>query len=213
MTLIEVMVALGVMCILVSGIFFVVQTSLKTVIMVDTAASRQDEITNLVDILRNGFRNLPVRTQIVAKPLVQDGTEQIVLVFRDAPGFLSWLSEKEADNLIVLLAFRRDDEGAGWRVCMKRFVPPEHFSENEFDAKKLLALGAKIPWLERVGDFRRVGVRFFDAEKDEWLDAWNNPKERPSLIELKLVSEKVRDARSESSVLWVPPVRSEVASR
>lgn len=207
LTLIEVMVALGVMVILLGGIFLVVQTSLKTVLRIDDFASRADEITNLTDILRGGFRNLPARARITAQPVVSENVNQYLLIIRDAPGFLSWKSTPEAANTIVLLAFLQDDQNGGWRVCMKRFTPPARFSDLTLDPKTALKLASEVPWLELVGDFQALSIRFFDAKAKVWKNDWKIADVRPSLIELKLVSEQKLDDRSETMVIWVPPVR------
>lgn len=212
LTLIEVMVALGVLVILVSGIFFVVQTALKTVIQIDNHASREDEITNLVDILRGGFRNLPSQARLVAQPFSDNGTPTYLFIVRNAPNFLSWRSQPESKDTIVLLSARQDGDGASWRVCLKRFAPPENFSEKDFNAKNILHIGRKVPWLELVGSFNTVAVRFFDARTKVWKDKWDDVRARPTLIELTLTSELVKDTRSATAIMWIPPVKEEVAS-
>jgi hypothetical protein len=201
------MVALGVLIILVGGIFLVVQTSLKTVLMIDNNASRADEITNLTDILRGGFRNLPAQARLIAQPLQTDGINQYLIIVQNAPGFLTWMSEPESERMTVVLALRQDGKDSSWRMCLKRFVPSKAISDGTFDAKTILKAGAKIPWLELVRDFRSVNTRFFDAASGTWKDRWEDPTLRPSLIEFTLVTEQVRDPRSETKVLWVPPVK------
>lgn len=209
LTLIEVMVALGVLVILVGGIFLIVQTSLKTVLSIDNQASRLDEITNMTDILRSGFRNLPPKARLRGVTQNEGSVREHLLIVRDAPGFLSWLSEAEAENTIVLLSIRQDDKNDGWRICLKRFAPPQNFSKEDFDPKNLLRAGAKIPWLELVGDFRETGARFFDQDAQLWKDQWNDTRKRPGLIQFVLVSEIVRSPRSESPIFWVPPVKGD----
>jgi type II secretory pathway pseudopilin PulG len=215
MTLIEVMVALGVLIILVGGLFFVVQTSLKTVLSINDSSSREAEIANLADILRTGFRNLPAQSRLVALPMKDGGTEQLLVIVRNAPGFLTWLSEPEPDNTIVLLALRNDDKGhdwsqnAPWRMCLKRFAPPKNFSDQEFSPQAILKAGADVPWLELVGNFHKTHARFFDATSQTWKDRWDNPKARPGLIEMTLRTERKRDAGSETSIFWVPPVQGD----
>lgn len=207
LTLIEVMVALGVLVILVGGIFMVVQTSLKTVLMIDNSASREDEITNLTDILRAGFRNLPPNSGLTGQLVEDGGVKEYLIIVRNAPGFLTWMSEPESEKMIVLLSLRQDGKDASWRVCMKRFVPGEKFPEDNFDSKRILQAAADVPWLELVADFQRVNARFFDATSKDWKDRWVNSEVRPALIEFTLVCEQVRDVRSETKVLWIPPVR------
>ena len=215
LTLIEVMVALGVLVILVSGIFFVVQTALKTVLTINDSSSREAEIANLTDILRTGFRNLPPKSRLSALPTKEGGAEQILVIVRNAPGFLTWLSEPEPENTIVLLSIRKDDktavwsENAPWRICLKRFVPPKGLSEKELSPTVILKAGDKVPWLELVGNFRRTGARFFDHASQSWKDHWENLDERPALIELTLVTERVRNPISETSVFWLPPVKGD----
>lgn len=211
LTLIEVMVALGVLVILVGGIFLVVQTSLKTVLMIDATSSRNDELTNLTDILRVGFRNLPARARLTAGPVRAEGVNQHLVMVRNAPGFLSWLATPEADETIVLLSFRQDAKTGLWRACLKRFPAPSNLSRDVFDPKTVLRAGSGVPWLDLVGDFQSVTPRFFDAASGKWLDRWDDSRQRPALIELKLVTEVVRDERSETTVLWVPPVRGDAA--
>lgn len=207
LTLIEVMVALGVMVILLGGIFLVVQTSLKTVLKIDTFASRADEITNLTDIFRSAFRNLPARARLTGQAIVSEDINQYLLIIRDAPGFLSWKSAPEAADTIVLISFRQDDESDAWRVCMKRLVPPKRFLGDALDPKTVLKIASDVPWLELVGDFQAFNIRFFDGKAKAWKNEWKITDVRPSLIEIKLVSEQKLDERSETMVIWVPPVR------
>lgn len=205
LTLIEVMVALGVLVILVAGIFMVVQTALKTVLLIDTRASREDEITNLTDILRSNFRNLPSRSRMTAEPVSVDGVQEYLFIVRNAPGFLSWLSAPEAENEIVLLSLRQDSPEGRWRVCLKRFAPPATFPEQEFNPRSILKIGAHIPWLELVADIQRVGVRFFDGR--QWKETWKDWNVRPTLIELTLIYEHIKDPRSSAAIFWIPPVK------
>ncbi len=205
LTLIEVMVALGVLVILVSGIFMVVQTSLKTVLLVDTHASREDEITNLTDILRTGFRNLPSRARMTVEPITTRGVKEILFTVRDAPGFLTWLSVPGPENEIVLLSLRQDSANGHWRVCVKRFTPPASFSEKEFHPTPILKAAAAIPWLELVAKIERVGVRFFDGH--QWKETWKDPEVRPALVELTLIYEHPKDPRSSAAIFWIPPVK------
>lgn len=211
LTLIEVMVALGVLIILVGGIFMVVQTSLKTVLLIDERASREDEVTNLTDILRSNFRNLPRQSILTAEAMTEGNVRQFLFTVRNAPGFLTWLSAPEADNMVVLLTLRQDSVDDTWRVCLKRFVPPTNLPEEELTSKRALKLAADIPWLELVANFERVGVRFFDGATQEWKDAWTNKKKRPSLIEITLIYEHVKDDRSATAVFWIPPVQGGAA--
>ena len=207
MTLIEVMVALGVLVILVGGIFMVVQTALKTVLLIDTRASREDEITNLTDILRSNFRNLPSRAHLTAVPVTDGKVPEFLFIVRNAPGFLTWLSAAESENEIVLLAFRQDSADGHWRACLKRFVPAANFPREEFDPKAILKAAAGIPWLELVADIERVGIRFFDGNRREWQDTWTDWRLRPALIELTLIYEHTKDPRSSAAVFWIPPVK------
>lgn len=212
LTLIEVMVALGVLIILVGGIFLVVQTALKTVLTIDNHASREDEVTNLIDILRGGFRNLPSRARMTAQPAPEGSVDQYLFIIRDAPGFLSWLAQPEAEDTVVLLALRQDAADSGWRVCMKRFPAPDNLMGQDLEPKDVLRAGASVPWLELVSDFRQLGVRFYDRDKQQWTKIWSDWRTRPALIELRLVFEHAKDAFSASPVLWVPPVTVASAS-
>src|SRR5690606_7411721 len=149
--------------------------------------------------------------RMTAQAVVSQGTEQYLFIVRDAPGFLSWLAEPEADDTIVLLAMRRDGADTSWRVCMKRFPPPHGLTEQNFDPKTVLSAGGHVPWLELVGDFEKVGARFYDGASQVWKEKWNDVRQRPALIELLLVSEQVKDARSATAVFWVPPVEGDAA--
>ena len=207
LTLIEVMVALGVLVILVSGIFMVVQTALKTVLMVDNRVSREDEVTNLTDILRSNFRNLPAHAQLTAGPISQAGFGQYLFVVRNAPGFLTWLPVHGSDREVVLLSLRQDSADQRWRVCIKRFEPSLSQAEGELGAQAALKAAAHIPWLELVAGFERIGVRFFDGVSQQWQEAWSQSQRRPALIELTLIYEHTHDPGSAAALFWLPPVK------
>jgi len=201
------MVALGVLVILVSGIFMVVQTALKTVLLIDHRASREDEITHLTDILRSNFRNLPNHARLTAGPVAGGKSREYLFVVQNAPGFLTWLSAPESDDEVVLLSLRQDSADARWRVCLKRFEPAASLRETEFSAQSALKAAAEIPWLELVAGLERVSVRFFDGMGQRWLDVWKNGQVRPALIELTMIYEHTPDPRSAAAVFWLPPVR------
>ncbi|HWL52646.1 MAG TPA: prepilin-type N-terminal cleavage/methylation domain-containing protein [Chthoniobacteraceae bacterium] len=207
LTLIEVMVALAVLVILVSGIFMVVHTALKTVLLIDNQASREDEITNLTDILRTNFRNLPNHALLSAGPVPGKENREFLFVVQNAPGFLTWLPIRGSDREVVLLSLQRPSREEGWKVCLKRFDPAPTPAEREFDAQQALKAAAQIPWLELVANIERVGVRFFDQTTRKWLQEWKNSHTRPGLIELTLVYEHTKDARSAAAIFWLPPVK------
>ncbi len=210
LTLVEVMVALAVTVILVGGIFMVVQTSLATVIRISDNASREDEMTNITDILRNGFRNLSSRTRIVAQSVSMDGNRSYLMIFRNAPGFLNWRSAPESDNTIVLLAVMQDKDGFR-KLCMRRFQAPQNMGADEFDPKAILKASSSERWLDLVGEFKEFSVRFLDGKSNKWSTDWNRPSERPALAEFKIVSELAKDTQSERSVMWIPPVKVQEA--
>jgi len=203
---------MGVMVILLGGIFLIVQTALKTVIVISDYASREDEMTNLVDILRNGFRNLPPRAKFAAQGATIDGQKGYLLTFRNAPGFLTWHGQEESDRVIVLLAAKHDDENGLWRLCLKRFVPPETMSEREMSPAAVLRASAGVRWLELVGDFRRVAFRFRADSKSAWANDWLD-QTRPALVEVNLGYEHAKDPGSERTIIWVPPILPEVAAQ
>lgn len=205
------MVALGVLVILTGGIFMVVQTALKTVLLIDTRASREDEITNLTDILRSNFRNLPNHARLTAENVAADGVQEFLFTVRNAPGFLTWMSAPDPENLIVLLSLRKDSTNGLWRVCLKRFTPPPHSSAETWNSKAMLKAASGIPWLELVADIEQVGVRFFDGRTRQWTGSWTEGTVRPALIELKLIYEHTPDPRSSAAIFWIPPVKGGVS--
>ncbi len=207
LTLIEVMVSLGVLIILVGGIFMVVQTSLRTVILIDERASREDEVTNLLDILRSNFRTLPAHARLSAAPVSGNGFEEMLVVVQNAPGFLSWMARQGADNEVVLLSFRQDAPQKRWRLCLKRFEPEPGHAPTEWSAGNALKAAAELPWLELVSDFEAVSLRFFDRQHGKWLNDWSTPGIRPGLIELTLAYEHPKDERSSTALFWLPPVK------
>lgn len=198
LTLIEVMVALGIMVILLGGLFTIVQTSLRTVLLMDESSSREDEISNLTDVFRQGMRELPARASLLAGPVRVEGESAMLIGVQRAPGFLTWSVEPEAERTAVLLAFLPQPDNL-WTVAIKRFEA----DEEPGDLAQLLSQGRDIPWLPLVADLGGISAQFYSPARDEWRENWDEPDIRPGLIRWRLVWER----ETLEHDFWIPPVQ------
>lgn len=206
------MVALAVLVILTGGLFMVVQTSLQSVMLLDESASREDEISNTIDVFRHGLRNMPATTRMVVTETRVEDEAALLWIFRDAPNLFAWLPEDEPARMIVILAFRPDPENPGTQaIYMKRIEAPEKMPAGEFRPGAILAAAREVSWLFLVGDFDRLGARFYDGS--EWKEEWQEAGSRPALVELLLETPKTANLGDEQPVLWVPPLKVVEADR
>jgi len=214
LTLIEVMVALAVLVILTGGLFMVVQTSLQSVMLLDESASREDEISNTIDVFRHGLRNMPATARMVVTETRVEEEPALLWIVRDAPNLFAWLPEDEPAGMIVILAFRSDPENPGKQaIFMKRIEAPETMPGGEIRPNAILEVARGVSWLFLVGDFDRLGARFYDGQASEWQEEWEEAGRRPALVELLLETPKTRNLGDAKPVLWVPPLKVVEASR
>lgn len=214
LTLIEVTVALGILVILAGGIFLVVQTSLRSVLLLDASASREDEISNIIDIFRQAFVNLPPTARLQVDRMPGEAEPEVVWIFRDAPNFLSWLPQDEPPGMIVVLSFRSDTMEPGfWEIAMKRMPAPADLPAGEFRFKPILQTMSQVSWLRLAGGFEKLDARFYDGRNGQWQENWKEPGTRPALIGLTLGEPRTEGLGNEKPEFWVPPVKVEEAFR
>ncbi len=192
-TLLEVMLAVCVLALVGVSVYRFVATTLTAVRVSKASEQERDLMTAFAGYLRGRMLALPSARPgaIMGEPhrFNRISSDELTWVARPGSGLLTrhatgeWtvtLTTKELDHGECELGFRRQD------VERKR----------------------DVDWLPLMRGVRGFEVRYFDAERKEWMEKWADAGSRPTLIRVKLW----RDPSPEAYEVVLPiPVKAQPA--
>jgi prepilin-type N-terminal cleavage/methylation domain-containing protein len=191
-TLIEMITAVGLLTLIVTGIYGIMNAGLTATTTMTDQQRRSQEFLGLQQLMRETFRSLPATVGLESR--VEEGADEIQqLVLRDATGILDWGADEllEAD---VVLTTRK--QPGGLRTLAIYHLDPEKNLSDEFN------LDEAVRRLDLVEDLRGVTFRFYYAQGDRWFESWRGGGPRPDLIEFNVhLSEEEEPRRY---VFWLP---------
>ena len=197
-TLLEVIIGLGLMVLLIGGIYSIAAASLQMSNSVVENQAEEMHLHSFVNLLRRNIEGLPGNARLrMEAPDTAGGVYQSEFVFEEYPLAFSW-ANVAAGSRIVILATEKDPLG-GIRFRVR------YLNEEEAEAYESgsLAVDAGVS-LELLDGVRAVLWRFYDTQTQEWVEEWPNAAVRPSMIELNF--EFFNDTEPTRAVFWIPVV-------
>lgn len=193
-TLLEVILALGVMALLTGAMFTLVQGAMQATAELHHRQNRMQEVNGLVELCGRAFRNLPGEAVFEATMREEEGVYVQELLFLEAPRAFSWGGSSQGLGMTLLSA--RPQLGGLLNLSLL-------WENTETDeAASPLNMDEASRWLVLIADLHKVQWRFYDPRSSTWMDEWKDSAARPSLVELTLnlagETEPIR------SVFWVP---------
>jgi type II secretory pathway component PulJ len=170
--LLEVLLALAILCIVVVMIFQIVQATLRVTSDINFLAVQQERVDGVSELLRRNFVMMPQRTQFQTRTQ----NNQLQLIFRNAPFHFTW-TRAEAQFGTVVLSARPQPDG---RLSLAVLQDAATGADSYVDAGK----DRKGDWIPIVTDIEQLSWRFFDSRTGNWSNDWRDGSSKPSLVEL-----------------------------
>lgn len=170
-TLLEVMLAVGVLALVGLGIYRFVETTLSAV-RVSSESGRECSLVTAFDgYLRGQLRDLPVaRAGVLSgEPHGFNGVSSDELRWIARPGS-GLLTRHATGEWIVTLTAKQLDHGE-YELGMRR---------QDLERKR------DADWLPLFRGVRGFEVRYFDPLRKQWMEKWTDPQRCPALVRVKL---------------------------
>ncbi len=169
-TLLEVMLAVGVLGLVGLGIYRFVEAMLTSVRVSTEAFREREELASLGRFLRMQLQDLPVRLgAITGEPHQFEGIPADELRWIAAPGS-GLFTRFGRGEYNVTLTTQRNEKGA-LELGLRR---------QELEAREAAV------WLPLLSNVRGLEVRYYDPRSQEWMEKWTDLAIRPALVRLRL---------------------------
>ncbi len=189
--------ALGIMILLVGGLFSTVRATLLTVSTLQENQHTEQAVHGLFELCRRTFSLLPPAATLTWSNRDSLGSPLPELALRNAPEAFALGNQILFPGEIALATHRENSGGLSLGIEYRRI-----------DRQTLQLLPNPI-WLPLVKDIETVRWDFFDNVTGQWQTFWNDPARHPALIRITLAFPG--DARKWNQVFWLPPLQSALA--
>jgi prepilin-type N-terminal cleavage/methylation domain-containing protein len=200
-TLLEVMVAMGILALVAGSVYGVLRATIQMTAGMEDARIRQQQVDGLLELCRKTFRMMPAQAIWEGRLRRQDGKVYPEIILRKAPEMLAWDQVTDFDAVSVLGV--RPQVGGLVSISLLRISPAGNPVADPVSAAQA------ADWVALVTDLSKVEWRYYDPRSDLWLDELPAGGLRPAAVELKVwFPEK---AEPLVVVFWVVPMANEVA--
>jgi hypothetical protein len=182
-TLLEIMLAVGILGLMSLAIFRFVQANTTALRLSADIAARDSQYDGLRDFLTAEWQSLnPQRARLTGEPLkVNDRERDVVGWFCSAgPGLLTRYAPGEFK---VVLRLQPESEKSD-RLDLGLTRKPKDESGQEHEN-----------WVPLIKNVRSLQISYFNPNLNTWIDRWSNTSQMPWLV-------KVSIGRTDSPVPW-----------
>jgi len=198
-TLIEVVMAMGLIALLIGGVYAVARGALQISNKVLTNQQKSTLTHSFIELCRKNFESIPGNARVELNSDNSTGVFTTELVFTDYPLAFTW-SGVPAGSAEVIMFSEKESRGS-------LQVKLQYLTEEEAeDRRNSIAPGNLGTGLVLLTNVKLLQWRFYDPRTEEWETEWTNNNRRPSLIELNLeFFDSIEPVRA---VFWVPTMVS-----
>jgi prepilin-type N-terminal cleavage/methylation domain-containing protein len=173
LTLIEVIVAVMIVSMIGLAIYRFVALNLQVVRTASELTAETDALHAVVKYVQEQLRALPPRRPAAlvgeAHLLREKANDEIRWLAAPGAGVLT---RHAAGDYYVTMTLRKDDTADRTDLVLRR-LPVDNSSDDP-------------NWLKLIEDVRALEIRYYDPRLSTWLENWNAPIDRPTLIRLRL---------------------------
>jgi prepilin-type N-terminal cleavage/methylation domain-containing protein len=196
-TLMEMVIAMGVLALLLAGIFSIAKSTME--LSSDLAANQDRAMMkqNFVDFLRRSFRGLPGGAEIRLENRTVGGTYIPSLTVVNGGSSFSPGEALPPDTAIELTAESRP--GGYLRVLLRVLDDQQTLALRSGQPVRTSKNQATLPLMDEVSQFE---WKLYDPATLRWENLWKDAR-RPLLAEMKV---QLNDGQALRAVFWIPPV-------
>ena len=184
-TLLEVMLAVGILGLMSLAIFRFVQANMTALRLSSETAARDSQYDGLRDLLTSEWQSLsPTRARMIGEPFKLNERERDVITWicSAGPGLLTRYAPGE---FIVALRLQPENEKSD-RLDLGLLRKPKDASD----------IGERHEtWVPLVKNVSSLQISYFNPGLNTWIDRWSNASQLPWLV-------KVTVGRADSPVPW-----------
>ena len=199
MTLLEVVLAVAILCFLVGGMAGVVRMAISSSAQIEETEERTRAFTAFFRLCDQTFTALPAGATLLRTPpqgedgfFASEGRSEITL--RNAPAAFA-IDDDDIFFGEVALGTRRQPDGD--------LVLGIEYRRIDRQTGQLLPAPRWIPLLRNL---RGIEWSFFDARTGKWQAGWTDTTQRPTLVRLTLAP--ADGYPKETAVFLLPPLRN-----
>jgi general secretion pathway protein J len=186
-TLLELILAMGILAILVSALFVMINTSMRAARALEVDQLREQEVTGFIDLCQQSFRTLPSEAIIQGEVREDRGNFVKAIILQDASTAFNWGDPSVGGGQTILMPKRQNDGSFSVTVNTES-------GDNNKNSRSLNLI-------KNVQDLK---WRFFDPRAGSWSEEWRDPAFRPSLIEMTLSLPEAE--KPTKFTFWIPPL-------
>lgn len=196
-TLLEMIIAMGVLALLLAGIFSVAKSTME--LSNDLAAGQERALMkqNFIDFLRRSFRGLPGGAEVRLDNRSVGGTYLPSLTIVNGGASFSPSEALPPDTAIELTAEQRP--GGYLRVLLRVMDDQQTLALRTGQNVRPSAKQATLPLMDQVSRFE---WKLYDGYSGRWENLWKDAR-RPLMAELNV---QLDDGQPLRAVFWIPPV-------
>lgn len=196
-TLMEMVIAMGVLALLLAGIFGVAKSTME--LSSDLAANQERAMMrqNLIDYLRRSFRGLPGGAEIRLANRSVGGTYIPSLTIVNGGNSFSPGEALPPETGLELTAEQRP--GGYLRVLLRVLDDQQTLALRSGQNVRPSKKDASLALMDRVSKFE---WKFYDPQTQRWENLWKDAR-RPLMAEMLV---QLDDGQAMRAVFWIPPV-------
>jgi prepilin-type N-terminal cleavage/methylation domain-containing protein len=184
-TLLEIMLAVGILGLMSLAIFRFVQANMTALRLSSDTAARDSQYDGLRDLLTSQWQSLsPTRARMIGEPFKLNDRERDVITWicSAGPGLLTRYAPGE---FIVALRLQPENEKSD-RLDLGLLRKPKDASD----------IGERHEtWVPLIKNVSSLQISYFNPALNTWIDRWSNTSQLPWLV-------KVTVGRADSPVPW-----------
>jgi hypothetical protein len=184
-TLLEIMLAVGILGLMSLAIFRFVQANMTALRVSSDIAARDSQYDGLRDLLTSEWQSLsPTRARMIGEPFKLNDRERDVITWicSAGPGLLTRYAPGE---FIVALRLQPENEKSD-RLDLGLLRKPKAASD----------IGERHEtWVPLVKNVTSLQISYFNPSLNTWIDRWSNSSQPPWLVKVTL-------GRADSPVPW-----------
>lgn len=196
-TLMEMVIAMGVLGLLMAGIFGVAKSTME--LSSDLASSQERAMMrqNLIDYLRRSFRSLPGNAEIRLQNRSVSGTYIPSLTIVNGGNSFSPGDALPPETGLELTAEQRP--GGYLRVLLRFLDDQQTLALRSGQNMRASKNDSPLTLMDQVSQFE---WKFYDPQTQRWENVWKDTR-RPLMAEMIV---QLDDGKSMRAVFWIPPV-------
>ena len=196
-TLFEMVIAMGVLALLMAGVFSIAKSTME--LSSDLAGSQERAMMkqNLVDYFRRSFRGLPGGAEIRLQNRSVGGTYIPSLTVINGGTSFSPGEALPPETGIELTAEQRP--GGYLRILLQLLDDQQAMALRSGQKVRPSRREASMPLADQVSQFE---WRLYDPYTQRWEKVWTEPR-RPLMAEMSV---QLDDGKPLRAVFWIPPV-------